>query len=153
MIAGMYSKPGSVTPVSQLWILVLSTPICSATCFWSIFRTKRLLRRWSPTVRNSVGNADRGDGAVRLRQNQRYRLVVWAEAVSDGDVALLNTPAFDRFHSPPSYQDFDEAPFQIPADRLLEPFPKFLQESLGGVDRRTNRVGSGDLTAQFGDLR
>ena len=32
MIAGMYSRLGFEKFVSQLWMLVLSTPICSATC-------------------------------------------------------------------------------------------------------------------------
>lgn len=44
MVAGMYRKSGCDVFASQLKTLVLSTPICSATSFWSIFRPSRRRR-------------------------------------------------------------------------------------------------------------
>jgi len=48
-IAGMDALP------SQLQIVVVSTPICSATSDWKRSRSKRRLRMWSPKVLSCCG--------------------------------------------------------------------------------------------------
>ena len=153
MIAGMYRMSGCDVFASQLKMLVLSTPICSATSFWSIFNPSRRFRMWSPIVCGSSRNPDHRAGAVRLRQHQRHRLIGLAEAVGDGGLGLLDAALFDGVHPDASHQDLDQAPLQLPRDRLVEPFPELRQERLRGADVRADRVRARDPAAQFGDLR
>jgi hypothetical protein len=60
------------------------------------------------------GNPDHPACAVRLRQNQRHRLVRLAEAVGNGGSGLSDPTFFDCFHPDAGHKDLDQPPLQFP---------------------------------------
>jgi hypothetical protein len=50
MMVGTYRIAGEDALRSQFVIVVVSTPMRSATCFWRRLRFSRRLRMWSPNV-------------------------------------------------------------------------------------------------------
>jgi len=50
MIADMYRMAGTAALCSQFVIVILSTPMQSATCFCKSLRSRRCVRMWSPNV-------------------------------------------------------------------------------------------------------
>jgi len=69
-MAGMYLISGAAALASQLKTLVVSTPIRSATSFWSIFNPRRLLRMTATRVAT-------GDRADQVQSERMSEKVVW----------------------------------------------------------------------------
>src|SRR5947199_6109588 len=68
MIRGRYQTLGFFLPVCQPATVLTSTPSISAISCFESPRSRRALRRWSPTVRSSVGYwRDGGFGTLTSR--------------------------------------------------------------------------------------
>ena len=74
-------------------------------------------------------NPNHPPAAVRLCQHDGHRQVGLAEAVRDGDLALLDAAFHDRVNAHASYEHFDQTPLQFPGDRLVQRCPP-LDQSL-----------------------